>query len=179
MDEVPYNGVVEPQPPAGFGETDAGEERRRSSMLRRLRVLLLASGLAFSLTTWVLVSVENPAALLGFGPGPSSVARAHLDALGRGDLRVAYGFFSAQYRQQVPFEAYHQLVTTHREMFRTAGVTFSARDGSGARTVLEGQVESADGERYRALFTMVRIRGQWWIDDLRWGLAESRSKLKA
>jgi hypothetical protein len=116
--------------------------------------------------------------MLGIRPGPSSVARAHLDALGRGDLRVAYGFFSAEYRKEVPFEAYHQLVTTHREMFRTAGVTFSARDASAARTVLEGQIESAGGERYRARFTMVRVNGQWFIDDLRWGLEERSTKQK-
>jgi hypothetical protein len=156
----------------------AAEAKGRRAMLRRLRVLLLASGLAFTLTTWVLVTVPNPAALLGLGPGPSSVARAHLDALSRGDLRVAYGFFSAQYRKEVPFRAYHQLVISHRAMFRTVTVTFNARAESGTRTVLEGAVESFDGERYRARFTMVRVEGLWFIDDLRWGTATSNPRIR-
>ena len=146
------------------------EAPRRRSLLRRLRVLLMAGGLAFALTTWMLVRIENPAALLGFGPGPASVARAHLNALNRGALREAYECFSTHYRQQVSFEMYHELVATHREMFLTEALDFATRESSRERTVLETHIVSADGEHYLARFTLVRLEGRWWIDDLRWGL---------
>jgi len=160
-------------------EPDPHEAGRRAALLRRLRVLLYASTLAFALTTWMLVRVDNPAALVGLGPGPSSVARAHLDALNRGELRVAYELFSTQYRQQVPFDVYHELVITHREMFLIADATFEQTEDSGDRTVLESSITASDGEHYRARFTMVRIDGRWWIDDLRWGLEEEDSLIKA
>jgi len=159
-------------------EPDPEEERRRTALLRRLRVLLFASTLAFALTTWMLVRVDNPAALLGWGPGPSTVARAHLEALNRGELRVAYELFSTQYRQQVPFDAYHQLVITHREMFLIADATFQETEDSGDRAVLESSITASDGEHYRARFTMIRIEGRWWIDDLRWGLDEEDSLIR-
>lgn len=160
---------------APLHDDDAG---RRRTLLRRLRVLLITSGLAFALTTWMLVRVQNPAALLGWGPGPSTVARAHLEALNRGELRIAYGLFSAQYRQHVPFESYHELVVAHREMFQTSDVSFDIREDSGQRAVLEGHITSAGGERYLARFTMVRIEGRWWIDDLRWGRDEKDRRIK-
>lgn len=160
-------------------EPDPEEERRRTALLRRLRVLLFASTLAFALTTWMLVRVENPAALLGWGPGPSTIARAHLEALNRGELRAAYDLFSTQYRQQVPFNVYHQLVITHREMFLIADASFQETEDSGDRAVLESSITASDGEHYRARFTMVRIDGRWWIDDLRWGLDEEDSLIKA
>jgi hypothetical protein len=161
--------------PAG---PDPAEERRRTALLRRLRVLLFASTLAFALTTWMLVRVENPAALLGWSPGPSTIARAHLDALSRGELRVAYELFSTQYRQQVSFNVFHELVVTHREMFLVANATFQETEDSGDRAVLESSITASDGEHYRARFTMVRIDGRWWIDDLRWGLAEDDTLLR-
>jgi hypothetical protein len=159
-------------------EHDPEESRRRSALLRRLRVLLYAGTVAFALTTWMLVRVDNPAALLGWCPGPSTIARAHLQALNRGELRVAYEMFSAQYRQQVPFEAYHQLVVTHRSMFLIADATFQETEDSGNRAVLDSSITTSEGEHYRARFTMVRIDGRWWIDDLRWGLAAEDTLIK-
>jgi hypothetical protein len=160
-------------------EPDPAEARRRASLLRRLRVLLFASTLAFALTTWMLVRVDNPAALLGWGPGPSSVARAYLEALSRGELRAAYDLFSTQYRQQVSFDVYHQLVITHRDMFLIADARFEEAEDSGDRAVLESSITASDGEHYRARFTMVRIDGRWWIDDLRWGLEEEDTLIRA
>lgn len=160
-------------------EPDPAEARRRAALLRRLRVLLFVSALAFALSTWMLVRVENPAALLGWGPGPSTIARAHLEALNRGELRAAYELFSTQYRQQVSFDAYHELVITHREMFLIADATFEeTEDSAGDHAVLESSITASDGEHYRARFTMVRIEGRWWIDDLRWGLEEEDSLIK-
>ena len=165
MEDTPNPTAPEHLPGVALAEA---EERRRRDLLRRLRVLLAAGGLAFALTAWMLVRVQNPAALLGWRPGPSTVARAHLEALNRGELRIAYELFSSQYRQQVPFETYHQLVVTHREMFHTERVAFETREDSGDRAVLESRITTADGVHYRARFTMVRIEGRWWIDDLRW-----------
>ena len=162
-------------PPA---EPAPEEKRRRTALLRRLRVLLFAGTLAFALTTWMLVRVDNPASLLGWGPGPSTVAQAHLEALSRGELRAAYEFFSTHYRQQVSFDEYHQLVVTHREMFLIAEAKFQETEDSGDRAVLESSITASDGEHYRARFTMVRIDGRWWIDDLRWGLEEEDSLIK-
>lgn len=165
-----------PEPILWVARNDPDEPRRRR-LLRRLRVLLLAGGLAFALTTWLLVRVENPAALFGLGPGPASVARAHLNALNRGALREAYDLFSAQYRQQVSFEMYHALVVSHREMFRTEAIQLDTREAAGERAVLESHVVSADGEQYVARFTMVRLEGRWWIDDLRWALDDEEDKI--
>ena len=165
---------MEEQPnPFGGSESFAPDhaESPRRHLLRRLRILLLTGGLAFALTTWMLVRFENPAAFFGFGPGPASVAREHLDAVRSGELRRAYGLFSASYRQRVPFEAYHRLVVTHRDMFRTESVQIQVKETAGNRTILLGQMVSADGEHYVAQFTMVRWEGRWWIDDLRWALA--------
>ena len=162
-------------PPGGGRGREPREEQARRRLLRRLLALLVGGGLAFVLTIWVLVRVENPASLLAFGSGPSSVVRAHLAALNRGDLRTAYELFSAHYRKQIPFEAYHELVATHREMFRTRELEFRSSEVTEKRAVLETRLLAADGERYLARFTMVRLAGRWWIDDVRWG-AEPRRR---
>jgi hypothetical protein len=154
----------------------------RRDLLRRLRALFLAGGLSFALTTWLLVRIENPGGRLeparparlpadrqaGSGSEPASVARAHLEALNRGELRAAYGFFSAQYRQQVPFEAFHELVVTHPEMLRAREVWSTAREISRDHAVLESHLRLPDGARYLARFVMVHAAGRWWIDGLRW-----------
>lgn len=144
--------------------------RRGRDLLRRLRLLLVLGGAGFAVATWMMVRFDPLPQLLGGGSGPASVAREHLQALNRGALREAYALFSIQYRAQVSFEAYHELVVTHREMFRTAAMDFTEREASRERAVLEGHLRTAAGERYRARFTMVWFQGRWWIDDLRWGL---------
>jgi hypothetical protein len=148
----------------------------RRRYLRRLWMLLATGGLSFALTTWMLVRVENPAGLLGFGPGPRSLVKAHFEALNRGDLRGAYDCFSLHYRAQLPFETYHELVASHWAMFRTREVTLAAQEGAGERVVLLTRVVASDGGRYRARFTLVRRDGRWWIDDVRWS-AEPRRTL--
>ena len=176
--EGPLNAF--PPPAAGSPSSAASRpaspspDVRRRGLLRRLLALTAASGLAFALTTWLLVRVENPASLLPFGLEPSSVVRAHLEALNRGDLRGAYGMFSQHYRAQVSFEAYHKLVVSHRQMLRAREVEFSSREESPERAVLDAHLVAADGERYLARFTMVRVAGRWWIDDIRWSAERSR-----
>jgi hypothetical protein len=152
------------------------EQQRRKSLLLRLRVLLLLGLTAFTAVVWTFsrgVSVLGPLAL---DPGPSVTVRRHLEALNRGELRVAYNLFSEQYRHDVTFEMYHGLVSTHWRMFRTRRADYERRDVSYARTVLEAHLLSDDGERYLARFTLVRAAGRWWIDDVRWAAAPDESQ---
>ena len=145
------------------------EARARRRLLRRLKILLVTGVTAFVLTTWMLVRVPNPAALFGiWGGGPETLVQSYFEALNRGELRAAYGMFSARFRGEVTFEAYHALVISHRRMFLTR--EFQVRDarGSAERTVLLTRLETTDGEHYLAQFTLVRLDGRWWIHDLRW-----------
>jgi hypothetical protein len=151
---------------------DPGEEReeaRRRAMRRRLLVLLCGMCFAFAFTTWLLVRYENPLWLSRLASGPASVVRSQLEALNRGELQVAYDSFSPKYREQVPFEAFHQLVVTHRNMFHTRELRIGRDDESGGRADLETHLVTEGGKRYVARFTLVRLDGRWWIDDLHWG----------
>ena len=157
---------------------DLQEERARRGLLRRLKVLLAFGITAFVLTTWMLVRLPNPAALFGgLGRGPETLVQSYFQALNRGELRAAYGMFSAQYRGQVPFEAYHALVVSHRRMFLTR--EFQVRDtrASTGRTVLLTRLETTDGAHYLAQFTLIHFDGRWWIHDLRWGAEPSQRNI--
>lgn len=152
------------------------EAERRVRLLARLRILL-ASGLVLFLgATWLLVRTEEASRWFPFGPGPSLTVRRHFEALNRGELRAAYELFSPRYRQQVAFRVYHELVVSHRRMFRTREVEFRDAERGGNRAVLETDILSADGEHYRARFTLVRDAGRWWIDDVRWGAAPEEGR---
>ena len=160
----------------------AAEERREAALRRfrrRLMALVAAGGAAFALTTWLLVRFENPLARLGAGESPAGVVKAQLEALKRGELRAAYELFSREYRRRVPFEAYRELVVTHRRMFRTREVRFSSREETGERATLETHTLTESGERYVARFTLARAEGRWWIDDLRWGAEANAGNLVA
>jgi hypothetical protein len=154
------------------------EDRARRRLLRRLKILLVTGVTAFVLTTWMLVSVPNPAALFGaWGNGPESLVQSYFEALNRGELRTAYGMFSTKFRGEVTFEAYHALVISHRRMFLTR--QFQVRDAraSAERTVLLTRLETTDGEHYLAQFTLVRLDGRWWIHDLRWAAEPAERQL--
>lgn len=143
---------------------------------RRLMALLAAGGTAFVLTTWFLVRLDDPLGPFSSRSGPAGVVKAHLEALNRGELRQAYEFFSRHFRAEVPFEAYHELVVTHRGMFRTHEFRFSRTEESGERAVLETDLLAEGGQRYRARFTLIRAEGHWWIDDLRWAAEPVRGQ---
>jgi len=72
----------------------------------------------------------------------------------------------------VTFAMYHELVVSHRSLFHTRAMHIEARESTALRAVLDTHVLASDGEHYLARFTLVRREGRWWIDDLRWGLAE-------
>ena len=148
---------------------DAAHARARRIIVWRLGVLLGAAIVAFALTVWVLVRVDLPAGSAGEELAAANVVRAQLDALNRGDLRQAYDLFSQRYRDQVPFESFHDLVTTHLAMFRARKVDFESREESHARAVLDTHILSTNGEHYFARYIVIRIEGHWWIDDVRWG----------
>ncbi len=143
-----------------------------------MTALLAVGGAAFVVTTWLLVRLENPLGPASAGSSAESVVRAHLEALNRGELRTAYALFSRRYREKVSFEAYHELVVTHWRMFRTRELRFSREDESGEHAVLVTRMLTEGGERYMARFTLVRLEGRWWIDDLHWRTEQGPSNLR-
>ena len=176
MDDSSPISPFEPELVA-FSELDFHEEaarRAREKARRRLKRLLALGCALFTLIVWLFVRSENPAGIFSLAPSPARIVRQHLEALNRGQLREAYLLFSQHYRSEVPFEAYHELVVTHSAMFRTRIVSVSSTETSGNRVVLETRLLAADGERYRARFTLVRSGDRWWIDDLRWGADSGR-----
>jgi Domain of unknown function (DUF4864) len=135
---------------------------------RRRLLLVFSLGLAaFGLTAWILARLEPSFA--GFADGPSEVVRAQLRALGRGDLRGAYGMFSVRYRQQVSFDAWHELVVTHWRMFHAEVMSGSEPARSRGEITLVMHLRGADDKTYRARFTLIQWQGRWWVDDLHWG----------
>ncbi len=154
------------------------------AMLRRLAALLCTGTLAFTLTTWILVQRERraPAVMaVAHGAGadagaeqaaaagePAKSARAQLEALNRGDIRAAYQMFSPHYREMASFEAFKALVKAHRSMFRTEEEELDSKPISPDRVRIDLHVQSGDDEHYIAHFTMVRLNGRWFVDDLRW-----------
>jgi hypothetical protein len=161
--------------PSPWFDPPVQEKLRRRTLLMRLRVLFVLGLMAFSLVTWLFVRKDGAGALF-LDPGPGITVRRHLDALNRGDLRAAYDLFSEHYREDVSLRMYHDLVTTHWQMFRTRRADYDRRDDAAGHAVIEARLLSADGERYLARFVLVRTGGRWWIDDLRWASARDDSR---
>jgi hypothetical protein len=150
--------------PSDFSREDLLSRRR--SFRHNLQILLSLTLAAFTLTAWILVRVDSPFGL--FSTGPQEVARAQLRALDRGELRPAYDMFSPRYRQQVSFDVWHELITTHWRMFHAEVLRTGASAQSGPRATLEMYLRGADDKTYRARFTLIRQNGRWWIDDVHW-----------
>jgi hypothetical protein len=165
---------------AMFAVAERAREQHRRAILRRLEALLAAAGAAFILTTWLLVRMDIAGKSAAGNSNASQVVRRQLEALDRGELREAYALFSQHYRQQVPFEAFHELVASHWRMFRARKIEFVNREESRVRAVLDTHITASDGGHYLARYTLVEIEGQWWIDDLRWGIeGEARGRITA
>ncbi len=144
-----------------------GEAAFRRQRFRHNLFLLLSLALsAFILTSWILVRLDAPFG--AFSSGPQDLVRAQLRALDRGELRPAYDMFSARYRGQVSYEAWHELVASHWRMFHTEIVRAEAPAPSGRGVTLELYLHGADDKDYRARFTLIRTDGRWWIDDVHW-----------
>ncbi len=170
------------------------ERGRRRALLRRLAALLGTGTLAFTLTTWILLQHERrapaPVVAPASAPAPKDgtpkdiapesasdplrTARAQLVALNHNDIRAAYEFFSPKYRSKVPFTVFQKLVTSHRRMFHTEENDAETRNQTTDRVYLDIHVTSADDEDYVAHYTLVRLTGRWWVDDLRWGYEDDQ-----
>jgi hypothetical protein len=143
------------------------EEASRKRNLRHNLVLLLSLTLAaFVLAAWILVRLDSPFGV--FSTGPQEIVRAQLLALDRGQLRPAYDMFSARYREQVSFDVWHQLIVTHWRMFHGEVVRTGELAQTGPGATLEIHLRGADERGYRARFTLIRLAGRWWIDDVHW-----------
>jgi hypothetical protein len=142
------------------------ESPQRRNLRNNLFTLLGLSLASFVLTAWVLVRVESPFGL--FASGPRDVASAQLRALDRGEMRASYDMFSEQYRKQVTFDQWRQLVVTHWRQFHAEILGAEPPEQSGQRVTLEIHLRGADEKPYRARFTLIRARGRWWVDDLHW-----------
>jgi hypothetical protein len=165
--------ALPPDPP----EPHSAVARWQRRMVRRLTALLFTGTVAFTLTTWLLVRGEPQTPAQAPVPpavapldisGPAQTARTQLEALNKGDIRAAYDLFSAHYKQGVSFEAFRQLVSTHREMFRTREEEMESHEESRDRILLNLHLTAEDGESYLAHYTLTRIQGRWWVDDLHW-----------
>lgn len=175
--EVPVHPVTVLHP-AVLSAYGSVEDTSRHRSFRRNLLRMLAGGLtAFVLTAWVLVRIEPPFGL--FSDGPREVVRAQLRAVGLGEYRAAYQMFSAHYRSEVPYDAWHQVIVTHWRMFHSQVVSAAETSQSGARATLEVHLRAANDQGYRARFTLVRQDGRWWIEDMRWGdEAEQRDTVR-
>jgi hypothetical protein len=143
------------------------EEASRKRNLRHNLVLLLSLTLAaFVLAAWILVRLDSPSRI--FSTGPQEIVRAQLLALDRGQLRPAYDMFSARYREQVSFDVWHELIVTHWRMFHGEVVRTGELAQTGLGATLEIHLRGADDRGYRARFTLIRLAGRWWIDDVHW-----------
>ncbi len=159
-------------PAHGWAETqmrprnDEASTDRKRGFRRNLYLLLGLALAAFVLTSWILVRLDTPFGV--FASGPQEVVRAQLRALDLGELKPAYDMFSARYRAQVSFDAWHELCVVHWQMFHANVIRAGAPEPSGASILLEVYLRGADATNYRARFTVIRAAGRWWIDDVHW-----------
>jgi hypothetical protein len=164
------DGNVSQHETAGDGKAavaeNEGSSSRRRSFRHNLFLLLSLALAAFILTSWILVRLDSPFGV--FSTGPQEIVRAHLRALDRGELRPAYDMFSPRYRGQVSYDTWHELFVKHWRMFHADVVRAETPAFSGPGVTMEIYLHGADDKDYRARFTLIRIDGRWWIDDVHW-----------
>ena len=148
------------------GPSGMEEASRRRNLRHNLLLLLSLTLAAFVLAAWILVRLDSPFDI--FSTGPQEIVRAQLLALDRGQLRPAYDMFSARYRKQVSFDVWHKLIVTHWRMFHGKVVRTGVLAQTGPGATLEIHLRGADEREYRARFTLIRLAGRWWIDDVHW-----------
>ena len=152
--------------PGASGVPSMKETSRKRNLRHNLLLLFSLTLAAFVMTAWILVRVDSPFGI--FSTGPQEIVRAQLRALDRGQLRPAYDMFSAQYRQQVSFDVWHELIVTHWRMFHGEVLRAGEPMQTGPGVTLEIHVRGSDEKDYRARFTLIRLAGRWWIDDVHW-----------
>ena len=140
---------------------------------RRITALFASSFAAFSLTTWLLTRT-NIGGDSGHDASTSEgVVRMQLDALAQSEPQIAYGLFSPQYRAEVSFAAFQQVISTHGGMFRAKTIAIDDIAKSYSRDEMRVRIGAADGEHYVARYSTILIEGRWWIDAMRWRLDEA------
>jgi len=144
------------------------ERSARHLLPRRLVILFATSLMAFSLTAWLLVRVKLNDGEPHDASTAEGVVRAQLDALAQGELQVAYSMFSPRYRNEMPFDTFAHVVNAHGGMFRPKSLHLEYKMESLAHADLKFGIESGDGERFSANYTVIAIEGRWWIDQIRW-----------
>ena len=144
------------------------ERRHRRRWLLRLLVLMGGCCVAFGLTTLWLSRLSIPLAIAEADSQATSLVRKHFAALERGDFRTAYEQFSSRYRDQMPFDAFHDMTVAHWRLLQ-GEVTVIPQSATPNRVVLEISFNGASGSTLNAEFTMVRNESRWWIDNVRWG----------
>jgi hypothetical protein len=163
-------GLVARVVPEGTAQQSAAsgmeETSRRRDLRHNLLLLLSLTLAAFVLAAWILVRLDSPFGV--FSTGPQEIVRAQLLALDRGQLRPAYDMFSARYREQVSFDVWHELIVTHWRMFHGEVVRTGELAQTGPAATLEIHLRGTDEKEYRARFTLIRLTGRWWIDDVHW-----------
>lgn len=179
MEPIPHFGPHDPEgPPAAeiFVATDTGFTNAASldrlKFARRMRIVLAAAMISFAIVSWLLV--RRTITMRSTGQDPVQVVRMEIGALGRGDLEAGYSQLSQRYRNEVPFEMYHQLVLEHRRMFFARSYRVTENTTRGSQTFVVAQIEAAGGAHYTAQFTLVQLSGRWWIDDLHWNAADRK-----
>lgn len=150
------------QEPAGHPE--ARERRRR--WMRRLLVLMLGASVAFGLTAIWISRMATPLYLAEADLQAVTLMRTHLQALERGDLKTAYGQYSNRYRQEMPYEEFHEMIQDHWPVFEGRNLKMIPEAESADRVILDLQANG--GAAAVAEFTLIRVEGRWWIDDIEW-----------
>jgi Domain of unknown function (DUF4864) len=135
---------------------------------RRVTILFATTFAAFSFTTWLLTRTQIGNNESHDTSTPEGVIRMQLDALAQGELQIAYAQFSPQYREEVPYAAFQQIVTTHNQMFRVNTIAIEEMAKTSSRDEIRVRISSADGQHYVARYATILIEGRWWIDAMRW-----------
>ena len=140
---------------------------------RRISALFASSFAAFSLTTWLLTKTNIGGDAARDASTPEGVVRMQLDALAQSEPQIAYGLFSPQYRAEVPFAAFQEIVRAHGGMFRAKTIAIEEIARSYSRHEMRVRIGAADGEHYVARYSTILIEGRWWIDAMRWRVDET------
>jgi hypothetical protein len=161
-------------PPAGSAlalPPDAPHPRQGHWMLRTV-VLLIVSCVAFGVAALWLSRLTASLSIQRADSEATSVVRAHLAALERGDFRAAYDQFSPRYRRHLPFHLFEAMVMGHWQILQ-GGVVVFPQSATPTRVVLHVNFEAPVSMGLTADFTLIRSNGRWWIDDVSWGQQRS------
>lgn len=152
--------------------------QRERLWLRRMLILLVACCTAFALTALWFSHLSASLSIEEANTQATRVVREHFAALERGDLRTAYGQFSARYRKRMSFALFEQMIAGHWRIL-SGQVTVLPQSATPNRVVLHVGFEESSGTSLSAEFTLVRSHGRWWIDNVLWGAERVQHLIRA